>query len=508
MADPTALPDLTAGIWAADVPDGGVLIGRVGDSEVLVARRGADLFAVGAFCTHYQGRLAAGLVVGDTIRCPLHHACFSLRTGEALRAPAFDPIDCWDVVRVGDRVFVGTHRREPARRRAPPVSPDSVAIVGGGAAGFAAADMLRREGYAGVVTVLSADSEPPCDRPILSKDYLAGTAEDAWVPLKSEDYYRERRIDVWLGARVARLDPQTKTLYLTDGRTLAFGACLLATGAEPIQLSVPGAAPGQVLALRTLADSRAIASRASSAKRALVIGASFIGLEVAAALRERGLEVHVVAPESQPLVRVLGDEVGLMIRRLHESRGVRFHLGATVSRLEERAAMLSDGTRVEDLDLIVAGVGVRAAVALAEQAGLALDRGVLVNAFLETSVPGIYAAGDIARWPDARSGTRVRVEHWVVAERQGQIAARNMLGLAESFDAVPFFWSRHYDISIQYVGHAETWDSIEIDGNLDGHDALVRFRLSGRVLAVATIGRGRSALQTEAQMEPAASSAR
>jgi NADPH-dependent 2,4-dienoyl-CoA reductase/sulfur reductase-like enzyme/nitrite reductase/ring-hydroxylating ferredoxin subunit len=501
--------DFTTGVPLDQVPDGGIVAGRVGDDEIIVARRGDDLFAVGAYCTHYHGPLADGLLVGETVRCPWHHACFSLRTGEAVRAPALDPIDCWRVelrdrtVIVTDRMEAeGTEPAEGTERRRPRATPRSVVIVGGGAAGLAAADMLRRRGYDGAITMLSADGDAPVDRPNLSKDYLAGTAREDWIPLRSPEFYADNRIDLRLNARVESIDVKGRQARLQDGATHAFDALLLATGAEPVRLALAGAPAIPVHYLRRLPDSRAIAASADEARsgRALVMGASFIGLEVAASLKARGLDVHVVAPEPEPLVRVMGPEVGRFIRGLHESKGVVFHLGATVARLDGRTATLSDGSTL-DVDLAVAGVGVRPNVELAERAGLAIDRGVLVDELLQTSEPGIFAAGDIARWPDPHTGERIRVEHWVVAERQGQTAARNILGLDERFDAVPFFWSQHYDISINYVGHADAWDSARVDGDLAAHDATVTYAKNGRTLAVATVFRDRVSLESEVNLE-------
>ena len=492
-------PDFTAGVRLADLQDGIPLAGRAGEDDVIVVRRGEDVFAVGAHCTHYHGPLADGLVVGDTVRCPWHHACFSLRTGEAVRAPALDPIACYRVERSGDLVLVRGKLADPPKRR-PPVVPSSVVIVGGGAAGLAAADMLRREGYDGPLTLLSADSDPPVDRPNLSKDYLAGTAKEDWMPLRAPEFFAEQHIDLRLGTRVVGLDVREKRLRLESGVTETFGVLLLATGADPVRLTIPGATASQVLYLRTFADSRAIIAAAATARRVVVVGASFIGLEVAASLRSRGIEVHVVAPESQPLERVLGTEVGAFIRSVHDGHGVVFHLGTTAVKVDGRQLTLSDGSAV-DADLIVAGVGVRPAVGWAEQAGLAMDRGIAVNEYLETSAPGVFAAGDIARWPDPHTGDRIRVEHWVVAQRQGQVAARNMLGLRERFDAVPFFWSQHYDVGINYVGHAEKWDAAEIDGSLRENDATVTYRRAGRVLAVATVFRDTASLEAEVEME-------
>jgi NADPH-dependent 2,4-dienoyl-CoA reductase/sulfur reductase-like enzyme len=303
-----------------------------------------------------------------------------------------------------------------------------------------------------------------------------------------------------LDSPVSAIDVQAKRVTLEGGRSFEFGALLVATGAEPVRLTIAGAAAVPIHYLRTFADSQAIIASVAGAKRVLVIGASFIGLEVAASLRTRGIEVHLVAPDSQPLERVLGREVGRFIRALHERKGVAFHLGATVGRIDGRTVTLSDGTNVE-VDAVVAGVGVRPATDLVERAGLAIDRGVAVNEYLETSAPGVFAAGDVARWPDPHTGAHIRVEHWVVAERQGQAAARNMLGRRERFDAVPFFWSQHYDVTINYVGHADRWDAVDIDGNLDAGDCALTYRRDNRVQAVATIGRDRRSLEAEANME-------
>jgi apoptosis-inducing factor 3 len=498
-------PDFGNGLAVDRVPDGGMIQGKVGGEDVILARTGDEFFAVGAGCTHYHGPLVNGLIVGDQLRCPLHHACFSFRTGEALRAPAFDPIPCWRVERLGDTVFVREKLSTPVRKSAfaatnAQKSPASVVIVGGGAAGLAAAEMLRREGYDGSVTMISADDFAPYDRPNVSKDYLAGPIPDEWMPLRLPNYYTEQRIDLLLRSRVSALDVRQKQVQLEGGKIIPFEALLMATGAEPIKLTVPGASDSQLYYVRTFADSRALIEKAASAKQAVVVGASFIGLEVAASLRARGLGVHVVAPEHVPLERALGSEVGQFIRTLHETHGVIFHLGETVTRLDGQRATLSSGATL-DADFLVLGVGVRPSVALAEQAGLKVERGVLVNEYLETSAPGIFAAGDIARWPDTHSGQFVRIEHWVVAERQGQVAARNILGRREKFDAVPFFWSQHYDVVINYVGHAESWDKVQIDGSLEAHDCAASYKQGNRVLAVATISRDLQSLRYEAAME-------
>jgi NADPH-dependent 2,4-dienoyl-CoA reductase/sulfur reductase-like enzyme/Rieske Fe-S protein len=497
-------PDLTAGIALAELADGAGLAGRVGDEEVLLVRRGTEIFAVGAHCTHYHGPLAEGLVLDDTVRCPWHHACFDLRTGEALRAPALSPLPCWQVEQRDGKVFVAGKRAEPKprARRTRGQAPARIVIVGGGAAGFAAAERLRREGYAGSLAMVSDDPAPPVDRPNLSKDYLAGTAPEEWVPLRPDSFYAENGIELRLDARVARIDVGSRAVVLEDGSTQPYDRLLLATGAEPVRLSIPGSDQPHVRTLRSLADCREIIARAGAARRVVVMGASFIGLEVAAALRTRDIEVHVVAPDKTPMERILGPELGGFVRGLHEEHGVVFHLEDTASAIDARCVHLKSGGRLE-ADLVVAGIGVRPRVGLAEQAGLTVEQGVVVDALLATSAPEVFAAGDIARWPDPHSGQSIRVEHWVVAERQGQTAALNLLGSAERFTAVPFFWSQHYDVPINYVGHAKKWDSIAIDGDIARKDCLVRYLSGGRTLAVASIYRDLDSLKAEVAMETA-----
>ncbi|HEU0204853.1 MAG TPA: FAD-dependent oxidoreductase [Burkholderiaceae bacterium] len=497
-------PDLTLGLAIDEVADGGMLVGHVGEEAVLLARRGAQFFAIGATCSHYGGPLVEGLMVGDTVRCPWHHACFSLPTGEALRAPALSPVACWLVEQRDGKVFVRTRKEaqatEAPRRATAKAAAARIVIVGGGAAGFAAAEKLRREFYAGSIVMLSSDDAPPVDRPNLSKDYLAGNAPEEWIPLRPDEFYADNDIALRLGTSVDRIDVAARAVVLDDGSQVPFDRLLLATGAEPVRLSIPGANLPHVRTLRSLADSRAIIERAMNARRAVVLGASFIGLEVAASLRARGLEVHVVAPEARPMERTLGGQLGDFVRALHEEHGVIFHLEDTAAAIDERQVRLQSGGAL-DADLVVAGVGVRPRTALAEKAGLTVDHGVLVDAYLETSVPGIFAAGDIARWPDPRSGESIRIEHWVVAERQGQTAALNMLGGREKFDAVPFFWSQHYDVPINYVGHAAAWDELVIDGDIAARDCLVRYKRNGRVLAVASIYRDIESLQAESVLE-------
>jgi NADPH-dependent 2,4-dienoyl-CoA reductase/sulfur reductase-like enzyme/nitrite reductase/ring-hydroxylating ferredoxin subunit len=542
-------PDLGQGVALSEIPaaagpgapgaaaEGGCLLGHAGGEAVLLVRTGGEVFAVAANCTHYGGPLAEGLLVGDTVRCPWHHACFSLRTGEALRAPALNPLARYRVEVQGDRVYVREKLKPPAPSvtladGAAAVGPASVVIAGAGAAGNAAALALRRAGYGGAITLVGADEAPPYDRPNLSKDYLAGNAPEEWIPLHPPEHFTALQIDLRVGRRVTAIDPRHRTVTLDDGGTLSYGALLLATGADPVHLPVPGGDLPHVHYLRTLADSRAIVANVQEVQalqalgadpppgeppgsdntaatpRAVVVGASFIGLEVAAALRARGLAVAVIGPHELPLATILGREVGAFVRALHEEHGVTFHLGRKLAAIDAGAVTLDDGSRL-DAGLVVIGAGVLPAVGLAEAAGLAVENGVLVNEYLETSAPGIYAAGDIARWPDPHTGERQRVEHWVVAERQGQTAAANILGRRVRFDAAPFFWSQHYDVQISVVGYpvgesarsAPAGLEVRVEGSLAGHDATVTWHAGGRIRAVATIFRDRQSLAAELAME-------
>jgi apoptosis-inducing factor 3 len=498
-------PDLVAGIAAGELTEGKPLLGHVGKYAVLLTQLGDTYSAVDAVCAHYHGPLEKGLVVGETVRCPLHHACFSLRTGEVLAAPGLTSLLHWRVERQGDKIFVRDKLQPIARAaRQPPAGstpPASVLIVGGGAAGEAAATTLRFSGYEGPVTILSAEDSLPPDRPNLSKDYLAGTAPKAWVPIRGEKYFENNHIELKRGARVSGIDVARKSVRTADGREFGYGTLLLATGADAVKLPTPGVELPHVHYLRTVADCEHIIQAVQTgAKNAVIVGASFIGLEVAAALRARNLDVHVVGPEARPLERVLGPQLGEAIRALHENKGVVFHLGHTVSSIESHHLLLNDGKALA-ADLVVIGVGVKPAIELAEQAGLKMERGVLVNEYLQSSAPHIYAAGDIARWPDRRTGMNIRVEHWVVAQRQGQTAARNMLGYLEPYKAVPFFWSQHYETTVNYVGHAETWDCLEVDGDPAKLDCAVSYKLGGKLLARATMHRDLLSLETEMQME-------
>jgi apoptosis-inducing factor 3 len=488
---PLSGPDLKQGVPDADLREGAPLLGHIDGEAVVLVRDAGRVHALGASCTHYGGPLAEGRVFGGAIHCPWHHACFDLASGRA-HGPALSPIACWDVALEGGTIRVGA-KRDPAPAAAP-AGPKAVVIVGGGAAGVACAEALRGEGYGGSITIVSGEGSDPVDRPNLSKDYLAGSAPEEWAYLRTTDALAASKVSLVNEAATA-IDRTAHTVQVASGRSFPWDALVVATGAEPVKLPIDGASLPHVHLLRTLADSRTIGNATTAATQAVIIGASFIGLEVAASLRARGASVTVVGPEPVPLARVLGDEVGAFVRRVHEGKGVTFKLGRKPQSITAEHVILDDGTKLP-ATLVVMGVGVRPRTQLAEAAGLRVDRGVVVDAELRAA-PGVWAAGDIARFP--YDDTLVRIEHWQVAVRHGQAVARSILGQGPQRD-VPFFWSQHHDVTLGYVGHAEQFDAVEVKGSLDAKDAHAIYRDGGTIRAVLTIGRDQLGLDVEAAM--------
>jgi NADPH-dependent 2,4-dienoyl-CoA reductase/sulfur reductase-like enzyme/nitrite reductase/ring-hydroxylating ferredoxin subunit len=486
-------PDFSQGVYASTIPDEGVFAGHVKGEAIIVARTGAGIVALGGACTHYSAPLHEGLRVGDTINCPWHHACFDLRTGRAVKAPALSPVARWKVDEEGGKVFVREALHDDAPQASALMADKHFVIVGGGASGFAAAQRLREHGFAGELTMISSDADAPYDRPNVSKDYLAGTAEPEWMPLKNDAFYRDLKITLKLGTVVRSVDSSSRSLALESGEALSYDKLLLATGAEPIRPSSPGFDHPHVHTLRSMKDAERVIADVSADDVVAVIGSSFIGLEAAASLRHRGAKVHVIGPELIPLRSKFGPSIGTMIKALHEANGVVFHLGRRAEGYVDGAVQLDDGTSVR-ATRVVLGIGVKPRLALAEAAGVRIDRGVVVDTSMRSSDPNIFAAGDIARYPGAH-GEPARVEHWVLAERHGQVAAAGMLDIDDPFEEPPFFWSVHYDTTIRYVGHAEDWDAIREEGSVADKDAEVRYEKDGRVIAVATINRDMDSLK-------------
>lgn len=492
-------PDLKDGVAFGDLEESKPLIGHVDGQQIILVRQGDDVLAVSASCKHYGGPLNEGFVADGIVRCPWHHARYELKTGRNVGAPGLESLSCYTVARDGDSVRV-TGRKDPVAPPAARTHPESVVIIGAGAAGEACAETLRREGYEGPITILSQSEPFTVDRPNLSKDYLAGEAPDEWLPIRDQPFFEEQDID-YVEDEVREVNLSKKELKLSN-RTLPFDALVFATGAEPRKLSTPGFDQEHVRTLRSLDDARRLVElvKKEEIKNAVVIGAGFIGLEAAASLTKQGLSVHVVAPEEIPLARIMGEEVGRHVHKIHVNHGVSFSLGRKVTSIQQQSVTLDDGT-ILAADLVVVGVGVSPRVSLAEDLdGVEIDDGIVVDDRLRAKNDGVWAIGDVASYP--YRGSQVRVEHWTVARRHGQHAALDILGRGRPFDDVPFFWSTHWGKRLSYMGHATSTDHVTVHGSLEDHDAIVVYRNDeGKIEAVVTLGRDLLSLKAEHLLE-------
>lgn len=471
-----------------------------GETKLLVARLGNDVYALQGTCPHYGAELAKGALCQGRVICPWHHASFAVKGGAWLEPPALEGLKTYPVTVDGDTVTVTLEARPPEPPEAPPNGEGQTTIIlGGGAAGFTAALELRRRGYRGRVVMLSSQARAPYDRPNVSKEFLAGQARPEWMPLRDADWYREQGIELRLRVEVDRVDVQGRTLHLTKGETLSYDDLIVATGGEPRELRVSGADLGHVETLRKLGDAEQLVEEAQEARKVVIVGASFIGMEGAASLMSRDdlkLHVTVVGREQVPFERTLGAEVGRALQALHEQRGVTFRLGAEVERFEGdpsgqtgavSAVVLKGGERLE-ADVVLLGLGVRPATDMLPK-DLLTERGeVRVDAHLRAA-PHLYACGDIARFPDPHQPGDLRVEHWRVAEQHGRVAGANVAGMETEYRGVPFFWTQQYGESLRYVGHAEQWDETVTWGDVTQRDFLTFYVQGGQVRAASGMKR-------------------
>jgi 3-phenylpropionate/trans-cinnamate dioxygenase ferredoxin reductase component len=359
-------------------------------------------------------------------------------------------------------------------------------IVGASLAGAKAAETLREQGFDGRIVLVGAEKERPYERPPLSKEYLRGEVGREKVYVHPEAFYAEQDIDLRLGETVESLDTRGRELVLDDGERLDYDRVLLATGSEPRRLSIPGADLDGVLYLRSVQDSDALRARLERGGTVVVVGAGWIGAEVAASARQRGLDVTVVEPATLPLERVLGAEVGAIYRDIHTDHGVRMLLGTGVEAFEGTRAVervrTSDGRELE-CDFVVVGVGVDPRTRLAAEAGIAVDNGVVVDEHLQASAPGVFAAGDVANAHHPFYGERIRVEHWANALNQGPAVARNMLGQESAYERLPYFFSDQYDVGMEYTGFARSWDRVVFRGDPDTREFIAFWIVDDRVVA-------------------------
>jgi len=481
---------------ASEFADGEMKQVTAAGKEILLARVSGTFHAVGAHCTHYGAPLVDGVLNGERLICPWHHACFDITTGDLQEPPAFDALPRYEVKIDSDQVIVcvpgdAPDRRTPQMTNRDPKDERLFVIAGGGAAGYAAAQALREDGFAGRVVLITRESRLPYDRPNLSKEYLQGKAEPEWLPLRSDEFFSEHDIEVLRGREIQSIDAQKRTLEFADGETLLCDALLVATGGEPRKLPFQSETQRNVFLLRSYADADALLGAAERGKRAVVIGASFIGMEVASSLATRGCEVTVVAPNDLPFKKILGAEIGKLFQDVHEEQGVNFKLGAAVAGFtgsdSVSAVTLENGERIET-DFVVVGVGVKPATAFLKGVALHTDGGVVVDEYLRAA-DGIYAAGDIAYFPSPLTGERQRIEHWRTAMQQGRIAAHNMCGKDVSYEGVPFFWTNQFDVGLVYVGHAAQWEEIVCQGSVSARDFLAFYLKGNHVLAVAGMNR-------------------
>lgn len=473
-----------------DLADGQMMTVLAGGKKTLLARVDGRFFATAARCPHWGAPLSEGLLHGSHLLCPWHAAIFDVCSGGLLEPPALDGIRAFRVRVDGDDVYVD-REEEPLHAGATPEScseavPDArtFVIVGAGGAAVAAAEGLRQECFAGRIVMISPEDRWPYDRPNLSKDFLAGELEAKWLSLRAPAFYEEHAIERIVG-RVTELDVVSRTITLDDGSTLAPDGVLIASGAQPRRLDVPGAELPGVFTLRSQDDAEVLAAAARHGRHAVVVGASFIGMEAAASLVRRGLDVTVVGPGAVPFEHALGTVVGEVVRARHAENGTRFALGRGVARFvgdtSVRGVELDDGTRL-GADLVIVGIGVQPATGYVRGVQRDRDGGLRVDEQLRVA-PGVWAAGDVARYREPHTGRDVRSEHWRLAEQHGRAAASSMAGRSQPFTGVPFFWTQHFDLRIGYAGVGQGWEEVVVVGDASARDFTAFYVADGRLLA-------------------------
>lgn len=492
-----------------DLGDGEMKIVDVGeDHRILLTRENGEYKAVGAICPHYGAELIDGVLCDGHVTCPWHHAAFRTAEGDLLEPPSLDALPEFPIHVEGSDLYLYLpekfrKKRIPSMVDADPSKDDrTFVILGAGAAGYMAAQTLREEGFQGRIVLVSREDHLPYDRTNLSKGFLSGEVERKWLSLRKEDFFKDHHIEFLPGRYVVKVSTTGKMVEFLDGSTLPYDKLLLATGSEPRKIEVEGAQLRNIFTLRSLDDGDAIINAIYHAKRVLVVGASFIGLEAAAHLRERKIEVTIVAPEAVPFEKIFGSDIGYLFLRKHEETGVVFQLGRKVERFEGKgtvhAAILDDGTRVE-CDLVVVGAGVMPATRYLEDITHEPDGGIRVDETMKAA-DDVFAAGDLAAFPLWPGGEHVRIEHWRTALQQGRTAASSMMGRTTPVRTIPFFWTRQAGLNLRYVGHAKSWEETHTLGDVASEQFIVLYAHGGKVLAAAGNGRDRDMTAIEELM--------
>ncbi len=481
-----------------DLSEGQMKTVLVDGRNLLLSKIGGKFYAVSPFCTHYGAELEDGILKSDRITCPWHNACFNAKTGEMLEPPALDSLNSFETEVREDQIIVKlpdveSESRHPEMTIPDPVKDDEIyVIVGGGAAGYMAAQTLRQDGFNGRIVMITMEDRLPYDRPNLSKDYLAGDAEDEWMPLRGEDFFKKYKIETIINSRVRNVDTFNKEIVHDNG-TINFHKVLFATGGEPRNLNVPGNSLDNIFYLRSYNDSQNIIEAVKNVKNAVVVGASFIGMETAHSLMKRGLNVTVAAPEKLPFENIFGTEIGKMFKKKHEESGIIFKLGRTVKEFEGNnnvEGVLLDNNEEIDADLAAIGIGIKPVSNLSGNIRPDDDGAFKVDKFLRLS-DSVFAAGDCAKFDDWRTGEEFKIEHWRTAMQQGAIAAHNMYGKNIEYRKVPFFWTEQAGLELHYVGHAKEWDEIIFDGEIEDEQFIAYYIKNDKVHAAAGIGRNR-----------------
>jgi NADPH-dependent 2,4-dienoyl-CoA reductase/sulfur reductase-like enzyme/nitrite reductase/ring-hydroxylating ferredoxin subunit len=472
-----------------DLKDGEMKSVSVGDDkEILLTRIEGKYYALGAHCTHYGGPLAEGVLYNGVIMCPWHHACFDAKTGDLQDPPARDSLPNFETKIKGDDVIVMLpdeleSSRIPAMVKADSSDERNYFIIGGGASGNAAAQALREGGYKGKITIITQEANIPYDRPNLSKDYLSGEAQPDWMSLRDKEFYEKNGIEILFSKKVEEVNVSKKEIRLADNHILKFDKILFATGGIPRTMNIPGSDLKNIFYLRSFDDCDKIIEASKNISKAVVIGASFIGMEAGYHLHERKLDVTIIAPEDIPFKNTFGSEVGNLIKKLQEEQGVKFKLSSEVSKFEGdeniKSVILSNGERIE-CDLVVIGIGVKPATDFIKGLNFEKDGSIKVDEYLQAA-EDVYASGDIATFP--YNGNNIRVEHWRLAEQQGRVAGFNMAGKKIKFTKQPFFWTAQAGLNIRYVGNAKEWDETITWGDVNSKEFITFLIKNNKVAA-------------------------